>query len=258
MRWRLPCLAAALYLLLSSAAGRAVFPAPDPGDVQAQEAADVASPEHSAPPEGAPAPQARPQTQPEPPRGEVYINDRFGYALRRPRDWTFRFEPGIDVVLVPERGDAEIQVVARTFFDIRLQQVPEGPLTLDLRAAARGTADAFERLRHCLSPALREYVQLFWLDSYVAWHTDATAEEYSEFRLESRRALRLGGHGGVELIYTLEGKRRPGIQKIKTIIVAFDERICQLSYIASRGRYDDQLEEFHAVVNSLYLHRDRG
>ncbi len=131
-------------------------------------------------------------------------------------------------------------------------------MTLDLRAAARAAGDPSRLLRRSLPPALREYLQLFWLDSYVAWHTDATAEEYEQFRLESRRELRLAGHPGVELVYTLLGRRRPGTQKIKTIIVAFDERICQLSYVSGSARYEENLKDFHAVVNSFYMHRDRG
>ena len=204
---------------------------------------------------------AEPQAAAEPakpPTGELYINDRFGYALRRPRDWDFRFEPGLDVAITPPKGDAEIQIVARSFFDVRLQQIPEGPVTLELRAAARASGHPFEAVRRCLDPALRRYLQLFWLDSYVAWHTGAAAEEYAGFAIESRRALQLAGNGGIELVYTLEGKRRPGTQKIKTIIVAYDERICQLSYLARRDHFDEDLKAFHAVVNSLYLHRDRS
>jgi hypothetical protein len=188
----------------------------------------------------------------------VYVNDRFGYAVRRPKDWAFRFEPGLDIIMAPADDRSEIQVVARTFFDIRFQRVPEGPVTLGLREAARAGGDPSRLLRRSLPPALREYLQLFWLDSYVAWHTDATAEEYEQFKLESRRELSLAGHPGVELVYTLLGRKRPGIQKIKTIIVAFDERLCQLSYVTSTARYEDDLKAFHAAVNSLYMHRDRG
>jgi hypothetical protein len=204
---------------------------------------------------GAPPPSAAKR---EPPSGRVYLNDRFGYALRRPEDWNFRFEPGMDVVISEKNDIAEIQVMARSFFDIRFQNIPEGIVTRGLRMAAKSSGEPFRQLRRGLSPALREYLQLFWLDSYVAWHTRATSEEYEEFQIESRRDLQLAGHGGVELVYTLQGKRRPGLQKIKTIIVAYDERICQLSYIASERAYEKNLEEFHEVVNSLYLHRDRG
>ncbi len=212
----------------------------------------------SAGPEAAQEEAGSVDSQSQPLRGRVYLNDRYGYALRRPADWNFRFEPGMDVIIAPNGNRAEIQVVARTFFDIRFQNIPEGLLTRSLRTAARSSGQPFRQLHRSLSPALREYLQLFWLDAYVAWHTEATAEEYQEFHLESRRELRVGGHGGVELVYTLQGKRRPGLQKIKTIIVAYDERVCQLSYIASKRDYQDDLEEFHAVVNSLYLHRDRS
>ena len=192
------------------------------------------------------------------PRGRVYLNDRFGYALRRPEDWTYRFEPGMDVIIASKGDRAEIQVVARSLFDIRFQNVPEGIVTRNLRMAAQSSGEPFGQLRRGLSPGLREYLQLFWLDAYVAWHTTATSEEYEEFQIESRRDLQIQGHGGVELVYTLQGRRRPGLQKIKTIIVAYDERICQLSYIASAKHFEKNLEEFHAVVKSLYLHSDRG
>lgn len=249
-----PLLLAALALLAPGPGGEPRAPAAGSGEEEPPDAAVPATAGAAA--QTAPGPGAEPPG--EPPRGDLYVNDRFGYALRRPRDWTFRFEPGLDIVIVPERGDAEIQIVARTFFDIRFQQIPEGPVTLELRAGARAAGGAFEGLRRCMPAALREYLQLFWLDSYVSWHTNATAEEYAEFRIESRRALQLRGHGGVELVYTLQGKRRPGTQRIKTIIVAYDERICQLSYISRPGRFDDSVKDFHAVVNSLYLHRDRG
>jgi len=233
-------------LLLLAAAGSSPGAAADPA---AQPAVEEGGVEAGAVAQTAPS---------EPPRGEIYINDRFGYALRRPRDWSFHFEPGLDVVIQPRRGTAEIQVVARSYLDVRFVQVPEGPLTLETRAAARESGEAFDSLRRCVPRSVRDFLQLFWLESYAAWHTSATAEEYAEFKLESRREVRLGTHAGVELVYTLLGRRRPGTQKIKTIIVAYEERICQLSYIARQDRYDDDLKAFHAVVNSLYVHRDRG
>lgn len=240
MRPLIFCLVTALTPQAVAWAGPSPFEAaPDAPPAQTQ----------SAPTEAEPA---------QPPRGEVYVNDRFGYAVRRPKDWAFRFEPGLDIIMAPADDRSEIQVVARTFFDIRFQRVPEGPVTLGLREAARAGGDPSRLLRRSLPPALREYLQLFWLDSYVAWHTDATAEEYEQFKLESRRELSLAGHPGVELVYTLLGRKRPGIQKIKTIIVAFDERLCQLSYVTSTARYEDDLKAFHAAVNSLYMHRDRG
>jgi hypothetical protein len=211
------------------------------------------SPEESAPAE--PAAEAEP---PPPPQGEVYVNERYGYALRRPHNWEFRTEPGLDIVLGPADRRAEVQVVGRGLLDIRFDRIPEGPVTLSLRERARDSGDAFQGLKRCMPPALREYLQLFWLDSYVAWHTNAMAEEYADFKLESRKALQLSGHGGVELVYTLTGKRRPGTQRVKTIIVAFDERVCQISYIAHAKKYEDDLKAFHGVVQSLYLHRDRG
>jgi hypothetical protein len=211
-----------------------------------------------APPPDAPPAEPPPPEVPPPPQGEVYVNERYGYALKRPRDWEFRSEPGLDIILGPADRRAEVQVVGRGLLDIRFDRIPEGPVTLSLREAARASGDAFQGLRRCMPPALREYLQLFWLDAYVAWHTSAMAEEYSDFRIESRKAMQVSGHGGVELVYTLTGKRRPGKQKIKAIIVAFDERICQISYIAHARRYEDDLKAFHGVVQSLYLHRDRG
>jgi hypothetical protein len=273
MRLSLVCMIAALASVVavprySHAASRAARPPVRPHEEAEQpEAPPPAASPQSAPaaPGSAPIPfEAAPdqpptQTEPaQPPRGEVYVNDRFGYAVRRPRDWAFRFEPGLDIIMAPADERSEIQVVARSFFDIRFQRVPEGPVTLGLREAARAGGDPSRLLRRSLPPALREYLQLFWLDSYVAWHTDATAEEYEQFKLESRRELSLAGHPGVELVYTLLGRKRPGIQKIKTIVVAFDERLCQLSYVTSTARFEDDLKAFHAVVNSLYMHRDRG
>jgi hypothetical protein len=219
-------------------------------------------PAEPAPPaESPPAETAEPQQEAEPappPKGEVYVNERYGYALRRPRDWEFRSEAGLDIILGPADRRIEVQVVGRGLLDIRFDRVPEGPVTLSLREGARASGDAFQGLKRCLPAPLREYLQLFWLDSYVAWHTNATAEEYADFKLESRKALQISGHGGVELVYTLTGKRRPGTQRIKTIIVAFDERVCQISYIAHAKKYEDDLKAFHSVVQSLYLHRDRG
>jgi hypothetical protein len=253
------------------------------GGLPVGQSADVSpGPAVEPPPQAQPAPQAEPgaapadpaaqagappQTQPEPltppeppplPQGEVYVNERYGYALKRPSDWEFRSEPGLDIILGPPDRRSEVQVVGRGLLDIRFDRIPEGPVTLSLREGARATGDAFQGLKRCLPPPLREYLQLFWLDAYVAWHTNATAEEYADFKLESKRALQLSGHGGVELVYTLTGKRRPGTQRIKTIIVAFDERVCQISYIAYAKKYEDDLKAFHRVVESLYLHRDRG